>query len=438
MQSDIPRVGIFQANWPMQPLTFNAIKEFVRYGYAVDIFIFNVSEELYSLEENIEPEIKNIRILKLNKIPDEGMEIVQGIKEVKNNEDPAGQVKRKSLPYLLKNYLYTWKENLLSSIKLAFCVNDLNILNPNIYNQAFLSMEGYSYKALIGIERYGLAWAGFVSRQLKIPLLYWSYELYTTDHPRFQNDREFQRSKRVERKYYRRAKATIIQDEDRAAVLFKDNHTKADDLLLVPVSLLGSPITEKSQYLHNLLNIPSGKKIILSLGVIAPWRLSEEIIKAAQVFPEDWVMVLHGPCYDKEFQNNLELSNPNKRVIISLKHIPSKEIDDLVSSADVGLVYYSNRNANDLLTAKSSYKVAQYAKAGIPMVVNDYPSFQKVLEKYQFGRSIKTMDEMTSALEIIFNEYDEYRKNALNAYTAIYEFSNQFSKVIDWISRGIL
>lgn len=429
------RVGIFQANWPMQPLTINAVKELVRNGYDVDVFLYNVSEKFDNLEENISAELERVRILKLEKISN--TPVSDAAPAPKNEGDIETSLPKpvQSPQVSLKNRLYTLKEKSVAAFRFTFCINDLNILPPSVYQQAAQFMKGHNYKALIGVERYGLAWAGAMARRRKISLVYWSYELYTTDHPRFKKLNEYQKSKRVERKYHRRARATIIQDEDRAAVLFKDNRTRAHDVLHVPVSLLGAPDTTRSDYLHRMLGIPQDKKIILSHGMIAPWRLSTEMVIAAQEFPDEWVMVLHGPCYDWDYLDSLQKMNTKGKVIISTRNIPSSEISQLVSSAHVGLVFYSNQNMNDLLTGKSSYKVAQYAKAGIPMIVNNYPSFIKVLREFKYGRTIESMSNLKIEIEKVLSSYNDYQEKAIIAYSSIYEFSIQFKKVIDWLNK---
>ncbi len=252
--------------------------------------------------------------------------------------------------------------------------------------------------------------------------------------PGLKTSKEFIRSKRVERKYHQQAKATIVQDEDRAKVLLKDNHIKKNDAILIPVSLLGESNSSKTDYLHRMLGIPKNNRIILSLGMMAPWRLTNEMIISAQSFPETWVLVVHGSCESVKYNGQLENLNQNNRAIISTKNVPVSDLNDLVSSADIGLVFYSNNNENDLLAGKSSYKVAQYAKAGVPMIANNYPSFRKVFDKYECGRCIGSMDEMRPEIEKIFDDYDRYQAGAIKAYEEVYEFSKHFNPFVSWLS----
>src|SRR5262249_396722 len=149
-----------------------------------------------------------------------------------------------------------------------------------------------------GIEKVGLVWAGQVAAKLRAPFLYYSLELYNEEYVRqgLLNSFLFRQLRWAERRYHGRAAATIIQDVDRARVLFASNGLAPADARIVylPVSLLGPPYTRRSSFLHETLGIPKGRRIILYFGHIRERRYALDLADVAQGFPEDWVLVMHG------------------------------------------------------------------------------------------------------------------------------------------------
>ncbi len=168
----------------------NAIKVLSEKGFIVDVFLYDVSEEIDNLNEYLEDENKDVNILKFG-----NQSCKPGWNETSSKRQPDKKILaektagdfRSNKAY---NRLYSALSKLKGKIWTIFCINDLDILPKSIYEPVIQYMDGRSYKAFIGIERYGLAWAGYAARRQGVPLVYWSYELYTHDHPRF---KDFQR-----------------------------------------------------------------------------------------------------------------------------------------------------------------------------------------------------------------------------------------------------
>jgi len=287
------------------------------------------------------------------------------------------------------------------------------------------------YTCLIGIEAEGLIFAGLVGEALKVPVLYYSLELYLSDHPYFSGS-TFRIKKNLESKYHKRSIATIIQDEERARLLCQDNQVVNPEVYFVPVSLLGGPVRNKTRWLYDNLGIPTDKKIILQLGRIHAHRLSPEVVQAAQGFPDEWVVVMHGSASEEEIAE-LQKYNIKNKVVFSRGLIPIHDVPYLVASADIGLVFYLNDHANSYLIGFSSEKLAYYLKCGLPVVTSDFPSLKRVIQKHQCGVCISGPHELVPAIEMILPSYANFRENAFRCYEEHYEFSKHFSKVINRI-----
>jgi hypothetical protein len=190
-----------------------------------------------------------------------------------------------------------WLRLLRDTAKYRLRIDDLGfVLAPWVFERTERRMEGRTYKLFIGIEREGLIWAGEMARRRNVPSAYFSLELYTNDSPNV-TGRRYKRLKRLESRYHRESQATIIQDSPRARLLLDDNRVPATTVHLVPVSLRGEARTEKSRYLHEKLGLKRDVRIILVLGQVHAKRYTHDAVAAAQEFPDNWILVVHGPAY---------------------------------------------------------------------------------------------------------------------------------------------
>jgi hypothetical protein len=111
--------------------------------------------------------------------------------------------------------------------------------------------------------------------------------------------------------------------------------------------------------------------------------------------------------------------------------IAEEEIENLISSADIGIALYKTTNANDRLVAFSSSKTAYYTQCGIPMIAFETESFKKLVNSYQCVELINTINEIPQKVRKILENYDMYRQQSFSAYQRFYNLDNNFSPVID-------
>ncbi len=398
------RIAIFQANWGIQLQTVNFLKMFVKEGFSVDFFLLECSEKFDSLDQ-----------LQCNTY------------RFSLETRPWKEYKKK-IRQIVVAFNYFILDPLLGEKKIIpakIIKESLNIINKN------------EYKCIIGIEKAGLIWAGILAQESGIPLIYYSLELLSNNwikQMRLLKSFRYLKIRRIEKKYHKKAVATIIQDDLRAKEIIRYNKIKRTDKIFLPVSTLGKPIMHKSNYLREMLNIDRNKKIILQFGLIDNYRLSDKIAMAAQSFPEEFVLVFHGTVLKPGILEKIKKIDVNKRIIISSHLAPPEDIDNLISSADIGLCFYNNKTRNDLLAGFSSEKLARYLRCGVPTVAFDYLSFYNSIEKNKCGICISSLSDLTRAINKIFSQYDFYRNNSFKTYLQHFEFSSQFTKVINYIN----
>jgi glycosyltransferase involved in cell wall biosynthesis len=431
---DNKRVALFHSNWVVNSQTANAIVMLAEAGYAVDLFISNGPGFHEYINCDDLRQRTNVEIYRLWT----AKQTTQ-----KSPNVPATPRRR------FKGFLRTQFPRAYSFLKQAYYSYSLRrdlaeqLLLPGQVEQALKLMAGKRYRCLIGVEKGGLIWAGLIAYRLGIPLVYFNLELYIDQGdywraimPRDADHLAFRCLLQGERLHHRRAAATIIQDPDRARVLFHHNGLDMSRaaIFYVPVSTLGEPYKQRSSYLHDALAIPREQKIILYFGNIWKRRYALELATVAQRFPDDWTLVMHGEGEDSTLRAITEIDRRQK-VLLSQALISAERIQELIASADVGLLFYSGETDNERLTAFASEKMALYMQCGIPFVGFDYPGFRRLTKEEQCGMVIEDLGQLPEAIGAILPQPDTFRRGAHRAFEKYYCFATNFAQVVEAIDQ---
>ena len=100
------------------------------------------------------------------------------------------------------------------------------------------------------------------------------------------------------------------------------------------------------------------------------------------------------------------------------------DLDKLVASADIGLVFYLDDNENDALISHASGQLSHFAMLGVPVVASYTPSLERLMKKYEFGILVNSVEEIYPAAEKIMRNYDRYCAGALACFDAEYDIAN--------------
>lgn len=282
------------------------------------------------------------------------------------------------------------------------------------------------YGAVVGIEKVGVALAFLAAKEWKVPLAYWSLELYDMHH------REWAASMlcpecwlEMERLAHKAALVTIVQDNERGDALSRLTGYDTARIYL-PVTIGASEVVPKGGYfLHRMCGIPTSQKLLLQFGnnrMRPDW-----LLRVAQVLPESWTLVLHGLGLWRE---KAILRHP--RLLISIERCAEKNLPALVASASAGLVHYENRHINDILTAHSSEKLARYLAAGIPVVAHDVGNFVKTFAENGAGFTYKTPEQVGMTVRLLDRKPEVFHQAALRA-GADYIFENAGLETLEYL-----
>jgi glycosyltransferase involved in cell wall biosynthesis len=433
-------VAIFQANWPVHSQTTNLAMMFDEAGYDVDLFLFDAKSDFqYAIYE----------MQRLERYPRVRVhDLVPASSEPAPVAEPTFRGRfewlvRRKLPPVAKLLAYVRPalrkaRAALQSAPEPQPTSEDEFTPRAIVLEAAERMKAKTYHWLVGLEKNGLLWAGKVAEQTGIPYLYYNLELYVDDYARVRMDDapKFKRLRSAERQYHSRSSGTIIQDPDRARVLFESNGLTLDwsKVFFLPVAALGAPYTERSYFFHEKFGLPRDCKIILYFGQIWEKRHLLELADIAQSFPPDWALVIHGWGQESSI-TNIRARDPGGRVLFSLDLISSADLPRALASADIGLALYSDEIKNDMLTAFSSEKMAIYMQSGVPFIGFDYPGYDRLAREDQCGRVISAMHELPGAIREILSAQAAFRRYAYRAFAQYYDFAANFRKMVERIRR---
>ena len=417
-----PRIAIMNAHWLVHSSIGYMASCLARAGYLVDIFLYRSDE---SLSGDLLTRSPSVSIFRLDA---RSAAIAAGDNSSDRSRQTTPALMKRGLAKRLYHLLPTKCRALLvtlyDQILLRVCPEFGIIPEPLIK-----TIAKRTYAAVIGVEKGGVAWAGPVSVRTGSPLIYYSLELFTWDHPRVARSMRMRRYKLTEEKYHRRSALTIIQDQNRGRALLADNKVHSlMRLAYLPVSVSGPPYRMPSRWLQRELALETEHVLILYYGMICEERLNFEMARVAQQFPKNWRLVLHG-FGSAETISTIRAIDETKRVCFSLKMVPADRRCDVVRSAQVGLALYRGENLNDRLTGRSSEKIALYFQCGIPTIAFRHESYEHI-EAEKAGVLIDRMEDLPTAVDRILQDYDCFAANAFSCYQKYYCFEANFETVL--------
>jgi glycosyltransferase involved in cell wall biosynthesis len=293
------------------------------------------------------------------------------------------------------------------------------------------------YVCILGVEPTGLVGATMIAqsraRQKRLPVIYYNMELMLEKSVVFTLPSRVLKS--LERYCTQLCDGVVIQDKERGEYFVSDNKVPREKLLYVPVSGLREPKRGKSDYFRDLFGIGPDKRIILDAGDINVGHMSLRLAEAASEWGDDLVLILHGPIRDPDdaYLDRLHRIARDKKVYISTNLVGWEQVPDLMSSADIGLLFVEDVNPNFREIGQSSNRLVQYLQVGLPVITVDFPSLKRVLRECRCGESTGNPSHIESVARQIFSDYDTYRDNAFRCYEAKYRISTYFGEVLERI-----
>jgi glycosyltransferase involved in cell wall biosynthesis len=259
----------------------------------------------------------------------------------------------------------------------------------------------------------------WVSKKLKIPLVFDSHEIFT-ELPSVRG-RWVQKIWRILEKNTVPKLKYMMAASESYAQWFEERYK-----ITKPVVVQNFPLKQENLQDYSEKNQP---KIILYQGAINPSRGLDKIIPAMKNLEntELWIAG-KGPKYDEYFAltQNLKLENKVK----FLGRILPEKLREITRKADVGLGIEENNGLSYYFSLPN--KVSDYVQARVPIVVSKFPEMKKIVEKYGVGEMIEnhSEEELTRKISKVLENGKEFYRNNLEKAASELCWENEKPKIL--------
>ncbi len=234
----------------------------------------------------------------------------------------------------------------------------------------------------------------------------------------------------------------FLVTHDKLHADFIGQHLKMKDFkfVTIPNGTLGKATVSESRFLHERLGIPMDHKIVLHSGGFGPWFDSKSLATKSADLPYGYSLVFHishNVMDDKYYIEYTGGRDVNDTSLFSMSPVATDELDNLISSATIGIAWYST----DILGYRATMlglaagKIGNYLKCGIPVIVPDYDSFHYISE-YSCGRQITDLTQLNDAITEIGKNYHAHSENALLCYNNLWAPEKYCSSLLSELQRS--
>ncbi|MEI8349052.1 MAG: glycosyltransferase [Candidatus Omnitrophota bacterium] len=308
---------------------------------------------------------------------------------------------------------------------------------PSVYGLfKILTCYAKEFDLLIPFHPEELIAVGLASFICRVPFIYFCLEIIDFDEIKTFKARI---RKHFEVLFNKNAVATIVQDDVRKELIKKVNKIDNANIFCVPNSYIGV-VKDKSDYLRRKYNIEKEKTVILYAGALERWAIDVSLIEGIRQCNENCVFVLHGWSYDG-FLGTLKplistCNESSKKIYLSLDVVGEEEYSQLVSSADIGLVWYRRDFSNNVSkVGLSSGKFASFLRCGVPIIIPVYlEELKSLINKYNIGSMVENEFGIKKGIESILINYSSCRENAFKFSSQHLDFSKNFNCILKWLN----
>jgi glycosyltransferase involved in cell wall biosynthesis len=293
------------------------------------------------------------------------------------------------------------------------------------------------YECIIGVDALGLILASAAAFFRSIPVGYFSLDLLLRDSA----DSPYHKVvKWAERFCNRSAAFTLIQDEDRAKLLVRENRISPAQVVYLPNAPLGEANPGKTRILRKTLGLEDGQWLVLHAGSVDRWTSSLELARAAHSWPENLVMVFHVSLpLPTEYQHALLTHIDGKHTFLTQGPLALDQITRLIRSADIGIALYSvsERDQNMFIMGLASGKIAYYLQCGLPVVATGLPTLRRFIEQYRCGICVDGVDEVLGAIQTIISDYEGFSQRALECFKQEFQLDRFLPAIMEKLAEKV-
>jgi len=323
-------------------------------------------------------------------------------------------------------WLRRWKSHVFD----RYCSRPLVFLSVLVEKFVYYK----KYDLIIGVDRQGLIEASVLNKITKTPYVYISFEIMFEDETSA-------RYKSLEKEASKGVAAWLVQDEERAGQLQRENLLNPSNKILLPLASAGVGVV-KVDRLRDRLGIANTKKVAIAIGSISSWSMTNQILECVADWPEEWVLIVHaryGKTRELLAGELAALADLLDRKIF-ISNAATVMVDDMgsiLAGVSVGLAfyrpeygksyygYYIGKNLEHLGLA--SGKISTYLRYGIPVIINEVGLYAGETRQFRFGCVVERPEQIKNSLDEISHE--EYRHNARDYFVKKLDFNIYRDKI---------
>jgi hypothetical protein len=307
--------------------------------------------------------------------------------------------------------------------------SDSLIVSPYLIRKTRKEVRGKQYDYIIAAGQESLYWAYQTFKKDRARIIYYNLEIIYQGHP-VTADPTWARIVAFEHRILSRIGGVIIQDEFRSKVLLGDiEGFDPAKRIFFPVAINEPKVLGKGSYFTRKFGLGPANKVVLYYGGIWPGRSLQEVIDATAGMSPDIKVVIHGG------RGSFDLHSDQQHIIVSKEKLLFSQVTDLISSADIGLAFYSADNFNDQYTAWSSEKISRYCQCGKPFIAFGNDNYLAFKAQYDCCVLIQGAEDLPGAIKTILSNYDYYQNNAYRAFDNEFDFQRNLGKLLAFMKR---
>jgi len=237
--------------------------------------------------------------------------------------------------------------------------------------------------------------------------------------------------KHLQARMLARVDRVAIPSPYRADVFARVNDYDAARIAILPVAAMGEPIRERGRFFRDKFSIEDDKTLVVYSGNFIHWARCVEIIESVRDWPENCVLVMHtwrtGATRERYFRA-MQRAAAGLPVFFSAEYLEYGHLSHALSSCDIGILLYEALNENFSEILFSSNKLAEYLKAGLPVVCSDFPSLREFVQRWDIGVPVPCPEDVPAAVETILRRGEVMKENARRCYESEFRFERHFEK----------
>ncbi len=264
----------------------------------------------------------------------------------------------------------------------------------------------------------------WISKKMKLPLVYDSHEIYV-EMPSLNGRPTKKIWSSLEKKILPKLKFMMAANESYAK-WYAEKYT-----IETPVVVRNFPRKMGNPQNYEIVNAP---KIILYQGAINPSRGLDKLIPAMKRVENAQLWIAgKGPKLE-EYQaltKSLQLTEKIK----FLGSISPEELRAITTKADVGLSIEENGGLSYFYSLPN--KISDYIQARVPVVTSNFPEMEKIVNQYNVGTTIKnhTEQELVSKINDVLSLGKAFYKNHLEKAATDLCWENEEAKLLQLFAK---